>query len=110
MQMFEPVTSPLGTTASFDEGCQLFNTHVRLLSYDWDSRMYKIQLEQNQFKKVPLSTIKLHPGTRCMLLTAEYYGYCGVVHTDLEDNKYKVFVVGKYIYLDIPYSKVVSLE
>lgn len=94
----------------FDEGGELFNIPVRLIHFDWKKRLYRICLSEGVYLDVPPSTIKLLPSTRCMVVTRKNYNVAGVVHSDLEGNKYKVFLVGSYKLTDVPFNEVVSLE
>jgi len=103
-------TIPLGTRAMFDQGEELFNTAVRLIHYDCKQKLYRICLSEGVYLDVPPSSIKLLPSTRCMLINRKNHNVAGVVHSDLEGNKYKVFLVGSYKLTDVPFSEVVSLE
>lgn len=100
----------LGSSAWYDSGCELYNTPVRLLSYDTKSGKYFIQLQDGTFSEAKKEMIKLKESTKCMVVNKKSYNTAGVIHSDTEGRKYKIFLVGSYKIVEVPFEEVVSLE
>lgn len=100
----------LGSCAWYDSGCELYTTPVRLLNYDVRKGNYLIQLEDGSFTEAKKSMIKLKQSTKCMVVNKKSYNTAGVIHSDTEGRKYKIFLVGSYKIVEVPFEEVVSLE